>query len=110
MTADFFAAMRSVSDNATEIDIMVTPNAKTASVGSVDPWRKRLIVKVQDLPLEGKANNAVEVLLKNFFGVPVEILKGHTDRHKTVLVHQGIEGVAALLVENERLNRRSGKG
>ena len=109
MPENFSAALRSIGSDATEIDIMVTPNAKSASVGSVDPWRKRLIVKVQDMPLEGKANNAVEALLKNFFGVPVEILKGHTDRHKTVLVHQGIEGVTALLVENERLNRCSGK-
>ena len=88
---------------------MVTPNAKTASVGTVDQWRKRLIIKVQDLPLEGRANNAVESLLKDFFGVPVEIIRGHADRHKTVLVHQDIESVAALLVENERLNRCSGK-
>lgn len=109
MPEDFSAALRSVSCDATEIDIMVTPNAKSASVGSVDPWRRRLIVKVTDMPLEGKANSAVEALLKNFFGVSVEILKGHTDRHKTVLVHQGIEGVTALLVENERLNRCSGK-
>ena len=109
MPENFSAALRSKGSDATEIDIMVTPNAKFASVGSVDPWRKRLIVKVQDMPLEGKANNAVEALLKNFFGVPVEILKGHTDRHKTVLVHQDIEGVTALLVENERFNRCSGK-
>lgn len=109
MPSDFSAALRSAGSDATEIDIMVTPNAKTASVGAVDPWRKRLIVKVQDLPLEGRANNAVKSLLENFFGAPVEIVRGHTDRHKTVLVHQGIEGVAALLVENERLNGCSGK-
>ena len=109
MPADFFAALRSAGGSATEIDIMVTPNAKTASVGTVDQWRKRLIIKVQDLPLEGRANNAAESLLKDFFGVPVEIIRGHADRHKTVLVHQDIESVAALLVENERLNRCSGK-
>lgn len=65
---------------------MVTPNAKKAQVGGVDAWRKRLIVKVTAVPTEGRANEAVVDLLSELFGTRVEIVRGHTDRHKTVLI------------------------
>lgn len=110
MLADFSTAMRSISSDVTEIDVMVTPNAKVNSVGSVDPWRHRLIIKVQGLPLEGKANMAVIALLEGFFKAPVEIIRGHTDRHKTIVVHLGLDKILGLLMENERLNGCAGKG
>jgi uncharacterized protein (TIGR00251 family) len=69
-----------------ELDIMVTPNAKKAQVGEVDAWRKRLVVKVKALPTEGRANEAVIELLSGVFDTRVEIIRGHTDRHKTVMV------------------------
>lgn len=69
-----------------EIDIMVTPNAKKDQVGEVDEWRKRLIIKVRAVPSEGRANRAVVELLSELLGARAEIIHGHTDRHKTVLV------------------------
>jgi uncharacterized protein (TIGR00251 family) len=69
-----------------EVDIMVTPNAKKDQVGEVDEWRKRLVIKVQAVPTEGRANKAVEDLLSELFGAKAEIVRGHMDRHKTVLV------------------------
>jgi hypothetical protein len=74
------------SKNGTELDIMVTPNARKDEVGGIDPWRKRLMIKVAAVPTEGRANDAVVTLLTDMFGARVEILRGHTDRHKTVLV------------------------
>jgi uncharacterized protein (TIGR00251 family) len=82
----------------TELDIMVTPNAKKAQVGEVDVWRKRLVIKVTALPTEGRANEAVVELLSARFGARVEILRGHTDRHKTVLVPLPIEEARSRLV------------
>lgn len=82
-----------------ELDIMVTPNAKKAQVGGVDAWRKRLVVKVKALPTEGRANEAVVELLSGIFGTKVEITRGHTDRHKTVMVP---------LPMNEALSRLEG--
>lgn len=81
----------------TEMDIMVTPNAKKAQVGEVDAWRKRLVVKVTALPTEGRANEAVVDLLSSVFGTRVEIVRGHTDRHKTVLVPLPLEEARSRL-------------
>jgi uncharacterized protein (TIGR00251 family) len=80
-----------VVEGGVELDIMVTPNARKAQVGEVDAWRKRLIIKVQALPTEGRANRAVVDLLSDLFGVKVEIVRGHTDRQKTVRVPVSLE-------------------
>ncbi len=80
-----------------EVDIMVTPNAKRPQVGEVDEWRRRLVVKVQALPTEGRANRAVEELLSELFGTRVEIVRGRTERHKTVLVPLDLETVRSRL-------------
>lgn len=74
------------SKGGTELDIIVTPNARKDEVGGIDPWRKRLVIKVTAVPTEGRANEAVVTLLTEVFGARVEILRGHTDRHKTILV------------------------
>lgn len=83
---DLSAVLRSVR-NGTEIDIMVTPNAKDQSIGAVDEWRRRLIVKVRAVPSEGRANRAVCELFQDILGERVEVAHGATERHKTLLVH-----------------------
>ena len=93
---DASEALRPVSGGV-ELDIMVTPNAKKAQVGEIDAWRRRLIVKVRALPTEGRANQAVENLLSDIFGTRVEIVRGHTDRHKTVMVPLPIEEARSRL-------------
>jgi len=80
-----------------EVDIMVTANAKTDQVGGIDQWRKRLVVKVKALPSEGRANEAVEELLSEHFGGKAIIVRGHTDRHKTVLIDIGPEAARSRL-------------
>lgn len=80
-----------------EVDIMVTPNAKKDQVGEVDEWRKRLVIKVKAVPSEGRANRAVVDLLSELFGAKAEIRRGHTDRHKTVLVPIDLESARARL-------------
>lgn len=96
-SVDAAEVLRPVKGGA-ELDIMVTPNARKAQVGEVDPWRKRLVVKVAELPTEGRANEAVVNLLSTVFGTRVEIIRGHTDRHKTVLVPLPIEEARSRLV------------
>jgi uncharacterized protein len=80
-----------------EVDIMVTPNAKKDQVGEVDEWRKRLVIKVQAVPSEGRANRAVVDLLSELFGAKAEIRRGHADRHKTVLVPIDLESARTRL-------------
>lgn len=52
-----------------------------------------LLVYVRDPALEGKANKAVVELLAKYYGVPkslVEIVGGHTSKHKIVNVTIGV--------------------
>jgi uncharacterized protein (TIGR00251 family) len=90
-------ALRAVKGGV-ELDIMVTPNAKVSTVGGMDVWRGRLIIKVQAVPADGRANRAVIGLLSERFGVKVEIVRGHTDRHKTVLVPLSLEEAVRRLM------------
>ncbi|OPX65075.1 MAG: hypothetical protein A4E29_00076 [Methanomassiliicoccales archaeon PtaB.Bin134] len=55
------------------------------------------MVKVQALPTEGRANRAVVDLLSELFGTRVEIVRGHTDRQKTVLVPLDMETALSRL-------------
>lgn len=80
-----------------ELEIMVTPNARSAAVGEVDPWRKRLVIKVQALPTEGRANKAVVELLSDFFDTKAEIVRGHTDRQKTVFLPVSMDAAVSRL-------------
>jgi hypothetical protein len=82
---DLSAVLRGVQ-GGTEIDIMVTPNAKVPSIGEVDEWRHRLIVKVRAVPSEGRANRAVCELFESILDARVEIAHGATERHKTLFV------------------------
>ncbi len=68
------------------IDVIVTPKAKVSGVQGMDPWRKRLIVKVRAMPTEGRANDELCGLLDDLFGVRTTIISGRTDRLKTVFV------------------------
>lgn len=78
-------ALRDVK-GGTEIDIMVTPNAKVPLIGDVDEWRRRLVVKVRAVPSEGRANQAVCELFEKALSSEVEIVHGSTNRHKTLRV------------------------
>jgi len=81
----FSDAVRTVAGGS-EIDVMVSPNAKKCSIGDVDQWRKRLIVKVTAPPEGGRANKEVEELISETFGTKASITVGHTARMKTVFV------------------------
>jgi uncharacterized protein len=74
-----------------EIDVIVTPHAKSTEVLGIDRWRKRLAVKVTALPEEGKANRAVGELLTAFFGAEATIVHGAIDRQKTFFLPISIE-------------------
>jgi len=87
---DASSALRAVKGGV-ELDVMVTPNAKSSGIGEVDPWRKRLVVKVPERALEGRANKAVEDVLSEKLGVRAQIIRGQLDRHKTVFAPIGLK-------------------
>lgn len=76
---------------------MVTPSSPKSEVQGVDEWRKRLVVKVRSPPEKGEANAEVESVLTEFFQAKAEVLRGHTNRMKTVLVQTGLEKAKAKL-------------
>jgi uncharacterized protein (TIGR00251 family) len=82
-------------NGAATLDIVVQPRCPREGVGPV--LRDRLKVSVNAPPVEGKANQAVQRVLAEAFGVPrsaVTILRGETGKRKTVR----IAGVTAAAV------------
>lgn len=76
-----------IVNGGVEVDIMVSPRSGRSGPEGMDEWRKRMIVKVKAPPLDGKANKEIEDLFKKITGMPCEIANGHTNRHKTVMIH-----------------------
>ena len=85
LTVQLAAAVRQVGPGS-EIDIMVSPNAKRCEIGEVDEWRKRLVVKVSAPPEGGRANREVEELFSEVLQTKAVIVQGHTNRMKVVQV------------------------
>ena len=83
----------------TEIDVMVSPGTKRSLVQGIDPWRKRLVVKVQAPPEKGAANEEVEELFSSLLGAKVTITSGHTNRLKTLYAPMTVSLVKARLEE-----------
>jgi uncharacterized protein (TIGR00251 family) len=68
------------------IQVKVKPNSRTEEVSKE---KDSFVVRVKDLPREGKANLAVIKLLADHFGVPknqVRILSGFRSQNKVVEV------------------------
>jgi uncharacterized protein (TIGR00251 family) len=68
------------------LQIKVIPNASKTELIEVETGYK---ARIQCAPVDGKANDALIVLLSKEFGIPksdIEIIKGKTSRSKTVLV------------------------
>lgn len=80
-----------------EVDVSVSPRSDRSGTEGVDEWRKRLTVRVKAPPLDGKANKEVEAVFKSVTGCKCEIVRGHTSRQKTVLIHGDYEKILASL-------------
>jgi uncharacterized protein len=89
---------RSVT-GGTEVDLLVSPRSNRSGPEGVDEWRKRLVFRVKAPPLDGRANKEVEAIMKEVTGFRSEVVKGQTDRQKTVLVAGPADQVAEKLGE-----------
>jgi len=69
-----------------EVDIIVSPNSDRQGTDGMNAWRKRLVVRVRSPPLDGKANKEVLEYIENVTGCRSEMIRGHTDRQKTVMI------------------------
>ena len=75
--------------NGLLLEIKVVPNASKTELIKTETGFK---ARIQCAPADGKANEALIVLLSKEFAVPktgIEIVKGKTSRNKTILLkHQ----------------------
>jgi uncharacterized protein (TIGR00251 family) len=86
------------------IAIKLQPRASVNQIG--EPLGNELRIKVSAPPVDAAANEALVRLLADTLDCPrnrVELIRGHTSRHKTVRIH----GLSAELVA-ARLAGRSG--
>jgi hypothetical protein len=68
-----------------EVDVLVVPNASSASVVGIHGDRVK--IRVTSPPEKNKANAAVMDLMRQVTGVRrAEVIRGRTGRHKTVLL------------------------
>ncbi len=73
------------TNDGVEVDLLVVPNASNASVVGVHGDRVK--IRVASPPERNKANAAVIDLLRHATGARrVEVTRGRTGRHKTVLL------------------------
>jgi len=87
------------TDGEATLDIVVQPRCPREGVGPV--VGDRLKVSVNAPPVEGKANEAVQRVLAETFGVPrsaVTILRGETGKRKTVRIAGVTAAVAMQLI------------
>jgi uncharacterized protein (TIGR00251 family) len=80
-----------------EIDLIVSPSSPKSEVQGLDQWRKRLVVKVRAPPEKGEANEEVESVISELFQAKAEVVRGHTSRMKTVLVHSSSKKALEVL-------------
>ncbi len=86
-----------VRKDCVEVDLQVSPKSSRSGIEGIDPWRKRLIVRVRAPPLEGRANEEVEEVLSEITGCKAQVTAGHTSRQKTATVWGDPERICSRL-------------
>jgi hypothetical protein len=88
-------------ENGVVIHIRVKLHARKFAIKLRDG---QIVVEVRSPPIEGKANEEVIRGLSDFFEKPVQLLKGHKSRQKTLLIQR-----TALAEVQSRLRAPLGK-
>lgn len=68
------------------LQIIVIPNAEANSIVGIEPWKKRLKVKIAASPMGGRANRELIKFLSKLFKRDVIIIRGETGREKDILI------------------------
>jgi len=94
-------ALQATLDGAVLIALQVQPGAAQASLGDVDPWRQRVMVRLTARAQAGRANRALCAQLAAWLGCmagDITIVEGHTSHQKRVRVEgMDIDAVLARL-------------
>ena len=87
------------TEDGLEVEIYVSPRSSKQGLDGIDEWRNRLIVRVRAPPLDGRANKEVEKLMSDLTGMKSSVIRGMTDRRKTVSI-QGDGDIIAKKLED----------
>lgn len=85
------------TDGGLEVDLLVSPRSSRSGIEGIDPWRKRLIVRVRAPPLDGRANKEVEEVLSEASGCKAQVIAGQTSRQKTAVVYGDADAICSRL-------------
>jgi len=80
--------IKSEGDNII-VKIIITPHAKKDAITGLDTWRTALTVKINEKPLQNKANKSlIKFFVDTFHLKPadVDIIKGSMSREKTLKI------------------------
>lgn len=86
-----------MTGSGVELDITVSPRSSRSGVEGIDPWRKRLVVRVRAPPLDGRANREVEEIFEEITGCKASVVSGQTSRQKTVQLYGDTEDICGRL-------------
>ncbi|MEE8168429.1 MAG: DUF167 domain-containing protein [Candidatus Hydrothermarchaeales archaeon] len=81
------------------LDIIVTTGAERDEILGFDEWRNRLLVRIKERPIRGRANKAIVELFSKLFKVPAKdviIVKGIKSRQKTLQLQMKFEDAGSL--------------
>ena len=82
------------------VSVLVTPKSGTNKIATVEGAELKIYVTAP--PADGAANAAVVKVLSEAMRVPksrIEIISGHTSRHKRILVHGSSAALLAAALE-----------
>jgi uncharacterized protein (TIGR00251 family) len=74
------------TDEGCLLDIEVVPNSDRFRVEKIDPWIKRLKIRVTESPIKDKANRELLREMRGLLGAEVRLVHGHKTSRKTLLI------------------------
>ena len=83
-----------------KLTLEVIPGSKKFSIEGINEWTGNLKIKVESLPVKGKANIEIEKKLTEFFGAEVKILRGEKTGKKIIEINLPEEKVFEKLSDS----------
>jgi|Deesub1362A_J573_1020465.scaffolds.fasta_scaffold00098_86 hypothetical protein len=91
--------------NSTLIDVEVVTNSATKGISGYNEWRNRIVLKINEKPLQNRANRAIIKFISTKLGITqkdVKIVAGRKSNLKTIKIDLDVSIVKQFL-ENERI-------
>lgn len=74
------------TDEGCLLDIEVVPNSDRFRVEKIDPWIKRLKIRVTESPIKNKANKELLREMNALLGTDVRLVHGQKTSRKTLFI------------------------